>query len=240
MEILTNDSQLEAYMSEAYIAPDKPLLADEYLGHAIELDVDAVSDGQQVLIGAIMEHLEEAGIHSGDSTCFIPPQNVSDDILQKVEDWTERIGIGLNIIGCFNIHFAICDNELYVLEVNPRGSRTFPFVAKSTGIPLARIAARVTIGAGGYNCPVARTMVSDIFEEAFRDDEHFCGGYREYWEGVDGFEGDEGPIEIHFIDEVLPGYFWLFPVRDGLVNVGIGMLISEQRKQKGRKKSLKD
>ncbi len=147
MEILTNDSQLEAYMSEAYIAPDKPLLADEYLGHAIELDVDAVSDGQQVLIGAIMEHLEEAGIHSGDSTCFIPPQNVSDDILQKVEDWTERIGIGLNIIGCFNIQFAICDNELYVLEVNPRGSRTFPFVAKSTGIPLARIAARVTIGA---------------------------------------------------------------------------------------------
>ncbi|MDP6379400.1 MAG: carbamoyl-phosphate synthase large subunit, partial [Candidatus Thalassarchaeaceae archaeon] len=147
MEILTNDAQLDAYMSEAYIAPDKPLLADEYLGHAIELDVDAVSDGEQVLIGAIMEHLEEAGIHSGDSTCFIPPQNVSEEILQTVEDWTERIGIGLNIIGCFNIQFAICENELYVLEVNPRGSRTFPFVAKSTGIPLARIAARVTIGA---------------------------------------------------------------------------------------------
>ncbi|MDP6742195.1 MAG: carbamoyl-phosphate synthase large subunit [Candidatus Thalassarchaeaceae archaeon] len=147
MEILTNDAQLDAYMSEAYIAPDKPLLADEYLGHAIELDVDAVSDGEQVLIGAIMEHLEEAGIHSGDSTCFIPPQNVSEEILQTVEDWTERIGIGLKIIGCFNIQFAICENELYVLEVNPRGSRTFPFVAKSTGIPLARIAARVTIGA---------------------------------------------------------------------------------------------
>jgi len=147
MEILTNDAQLDAYMSEAYIAPDKPLLADEYLGHAIELDVDAVSDGEEVLIGAIMEHLEEAGIHSGDSTCFIPPQNVSQEILQTVEDWTERIGIGLNIIGCFNIQFAICEDELYVLEVNPRGSRTFPFVAKSTGIPLARIAARVTIGA---------------------------------------------------------------------------------------------
>ena len=147
MEILTNDAQLDAYMSEAYIAPDKPLLVDEYLGHAIELDVDAVSDGEQVLIGAIMEHLEEAGIHSGDSTCFIPPQNVSEEILQTVEDWTERIGIGLNIIGCFNIQYAICENELYVLEVNPRGSRTFPFVAKSTGVPLARIAARVTIGA---------------------------------------------------------------------------------------------
>ena len=89
MEILTNDTQLDAYMSEAYIAPDKPLLADEYLGHAIELDVDAVSDGDQVLIGAIMEHLEEAGIHSGDSTCFIPPQNVSDEILDLLELATE-------------------------------------------------------------------------------------------------------------------------------------------------------
>jgi carbamoyl-phosphate synthase large subunit len=146
MEILTNDDQLDAYMREAYIAPDKPLLCDEYLGHAIELDVDAVSDGEQVLIGAIMEHLEEAGIHSGDSTCFIPPQNVSEEVLAQVEEWTTKIGIGLKIIGCFNIQFAICDEKLYVLEVNPRGSRTFPFVAKSTGIPLARIAARVAIG----------------------------------------------------------------------------------------------
>ncbi len=147
MEILTSDEQLDAYMQEAFLAPDKPLLADEYLGHAIELDVDAVSDGTEVLIGAIMEHLEEAGIHSGDSTCFIPPQNVSAEILAQVKDWTEKIGLGLNIIGCYNIQFAICGDELYVLEVNPRGSRTFPFVAKSTGIPLARIAAHVTIGA---------------------------------------------------------------------------------------------
>jgi carbamoyl-phosphate synthase large subunit len=146
MEILTDDDQLDAYMQEAYINPDKPLLCDEYLGHAVELDVDAVSDGEQVLIGAIMEHLEEAGIHSGDSTCFIPPQNVSEEILAQVEEWTNKIGIGLKIIGCFNIQFAICEGELYVLEVNPRGSRTFPFVAKSTGIPLARIAARVAIG----------------------------------------------------------------------------------------------
>ena len=147
MEILANDEQLDAYMSEAYIAPDKPLLVDEYLGHAIELDVDAVCDGESVLIGAIMEHLEEAGIHSGDSTCFIPPQNVSEEVLAQVEEWTEKIGVGLNIVGCFNIQYAICDGTLYVLEVNPRGSRTFPFVAKSTGIPLARIAARVVIGA---------------------------------------------------------------------------------------------
>ena len=105
--------------------------------------------------------------------------------------------------------------------------------------PELTFTAPLTIGAGGYNCPVARTITEELHGEPLRDDEHFCGGYREYWEGVEGFEGDTGPIEIHFIDEVLPGYFWLFPVRDGLVNVGIGMLISEQRKQKGMKKSLK-
>jgi carbamoyl-phosphate synthase large subunit len=146
MEILTDDRQLDAYMSEAFIAPDKPLLVDEYLGGAMELDVDSVCDGEEVLIGAIMEHLEEAGIHSGDSTCFIPPQNVSQKIIEQVEDWTERIGVGLGIRGCFNIQFAIKDEILYVLEVNPRGSRTFPFVAKSTGVPLARIAARLALG----------------------------------------------------------------------------------------------
>ena len=98
--------------------------------------------------------------------------------------------------------------------------------------------APLTIGAGGYNCPVSRT-ITEVYGEPFRDDEHFCGGYREYWENVGGLEDSEGPIEIHFIDEVLPGYFWLFPVQKGVVNVGIGMLISEQRKQKGMKKSLK-
>ena len=105
--------------------------------------------------------------------------------------------------------------------------------------PELTFTSRVTIGAGGYNCPVASAITKEIHNEPLRDDEHFCGGYREYWEGVEGLDGGEGPIEIHFIDEVLPGYFWLFPVRDGLVNVGIGMLISEQRKQKGMKKSLK-
>ena len=98
--------------------------------------------------------------------------------------------------------------------------------------------APLTIGAGGYNCPVSRT-ITEVYEEPFRDDEHFCGGYREYWKNVGGLGDSEGPIEIHFIDEVLPGYFWLFPVQKGVVNVGIGMLISEQRKQKGKKKSLK-
>ena len=146
MEILSNDNQLEAYLTEAYLAPDKPLLVDEYLGHATEIDVDAASDGKDVLIGAIMEHLEEAGIHSGDSTCFIPAQNISEDMLERIKEQTKVIGIGLNIIGCFNIQFAIQGDMLYVLEVNPRSSRTVPFVAKSSGLPLARIAANITIG----------------------------------------------------------------------------------------------
>lgn len=166
MEILTDDSQLEAYMSEAYIAPDKPLLIDEYLGNATELDVDAVCDGEEVLIGAVMEHLEEAGIHSGDSTCFIPPQNVSEEILAQVEEWTTEIGLGLNIIGCYNIQYAICGGELFVLEVNPRGSRTFPFVAKATGIPLARIAAHITIGAKLCDLEIPKRMTDAVCVKA--------------------------------------------------------------------------
>ncbi|MDP6869475.1 MAG: carbamoyl-phosphate synthase large subunit [Candidatus Poseidoniaceae archaeon] len=146
MEILSNEKQLEAYLEEAYLAPDKPLLVDEYLGHAIELDVDAASDGEDVLIGAIMEHLEEAGIHSGDSTCFIPTQNIDAEMLERVRMETKKIGIGLGIKGCFNIQFAIQGENLYCLEVNPRSSRTVPFVAKATGVPMARIAARVTLG----------------------------------------------------------------------------------------------
>ena len=146
MEILSNDNQLEAYLGEAYLAPDKPLLVDEYLGHATEIDVDAASDGKEVLIGAIMEHLEEAGIHSGDSTCFIPTQNISQKMLDLIKEQTTIIGLGLKIVGCFNIQFAIQGEKLYVLEVNPRSSRTVPFVAKSSGLPLARIAAKITIG----------------------------------------------------------------------------------------------
>ncbi len=146
MEILANQQQLDAYLREAYLAPDKPLLVDEYLGHATEIDVDAAADGEDVLIGAIMEHLEEAGIHSGDSTCFIPTQNIPEPMLKRIEEQTKAIGLGLKIKGCFNIQFAIQGDQLYTLEVNPRSSRTVPFVAKATGLPMARIAANVTIG----------------------------------------------------------------------------------------------
>ena len=146
MEILANQQQVDAYLSEAYLAPDKPLLVDEYLGHATEIDVDAAADGEEVLVGAIMEHLEEAGIHSGDSTCFIPAQNIPESMLKRIEEQTKAIGIGLKIKGCYNIQFAIQGDKLYTLEVNPRSSRTVPFVAKATGLPMARIAANITIG----------------------------------------------------------------------------------------------
>ncbi|MBL6884975.1 MAG: carbamoyl-phosphate synthase large subunit [Candidatus Poseidoniaceae archaeon] len=146
MEILSNEQQLNAYLEEAYLAPDKPLLVDDYLGHATEIDVDAACDGTDVLVGAIMEHLEEAGIHSGDSTCFIPAQNISESMLAKIAEQTKIIGLGLKIKGCYNIQFALQGDDLYVLEVNPRSSRTVPFVAKATGLPMARIAANITIG----------------------------------------------------------------------------------------------
>lgn len=146
MEILTNDQELDAYLAEAYVAPEQPLLVDSYLGAAMELDVDAVCDGEDVLIGAIMEHLEEAGIHSGDSTCFIPPQHVSAAALAQIEADTRRIGLELGIIGAYNIQFAIQNDVVYVIEVNPRASRTVPFVAKATNIPLARIATLATLG----------------------------------------------------------------------------------------------
>ena len=146
MEILSNEQQLNAYLEEAYLAPDKPLLVDDYLGHATEIDVDAACDGTDVLVGAIMEHLEEAGIHSGDSTCFIPAQNISESMLGKIAEQTKIIGLGLKIKGCYNIQFALQGDDLYVLEVNPRSSRTVPFVAKATGLPMARIAANITIG----------------------------------------------------------------------------------------------
>ena len=147
MEIVHDQANLERYISEAVVVSgDSPLLVDEYLGHATEIDVDAACDGEDVLIGAIMEHLEEAGIHSGDSTCFIPAQNISEPMLEKIAEQTKIIGLGLKIRGCYNIQFALQGDDLYVLEVNPRSSRTVPFVAKATGLPMARIAANITIG----------------------------------------------------------------------------------------------
>ena len=206
-------------------------LVDESPLYVLDSIIFGSANGSEVRVMLPKEAYEAKGLQSG----YALPRQQFDWLMFYRGQQIVRENGGFVLQG-----FSVLEVTHETSEDGPKitGVRVKSGGLRGEGDELA-YTARVTIGAGGYNCPVARTMVSDIFEEPFRDDEHFCGGYREYWEGVDGFEGDEGPIEIHFIDEVLPGYFWLFPVRDGLVNVGIGMLISEQRKQKGRKKSLK-
>ncbi len=147
MEIVHDEIELESYMKEAVrVSRHHPVLIDSFLQNAVELDVDAVCDGEDVLIGGIMEHIEEAGVHSGDSACVIPTQSLPDAILERVRDYTKKISLGLGVIGLVNIQLAVKDGVVYVLEANPRASRTVPFVSKATGIPLAKIAAKVMIG----------------------------------------------------------------------------------------------
>jgi carbamoyl-phosphate synthase large subunit len=147
MEIVHDEIDLEAYMKEAVrVSRNHPVLIDSFLQNAIELDVDAVCDGEDVLVGAIMEHIEEAGVHSGDSACVIPTQSLSPAIIERVKDTTKKIALGLGVVGLVNIQLAVKDDVVYVLEANPRASRTVPFVSKATGIPLAKIAAKVMMG----------------------------------------------------------------------------------------------
>src|SRR5439155_11361501 len=128
-------------------SPDHPILIDKFLEDAVELDVDAVADATgAVIIGGIMEHIEEAGIHSGDSSCVVPPYRVAERHLQSIRDYTRRIARALNVVGLMNTQFAIKDDTVYVLEVNPRASRTVPYLSKATGVPLAKVAARIMVG----------------------------------------------------------------------------------------------
>lgn len=147
MEIVYNQEMLEEYMATAVKAsPEHPILLDRFLEGAVEVDVDAVCDGEDVYIGGIMEHIEEAGIHSGDSACCIPPYTIGEELLEKIEGYTASLAKALNVRGLINIQFAVKDESVYVLEVNPRASRTTPFVSKSIGEPLAKIAAKVMVG----------------------------------------------------------------------------------------------
>jgi carbamoyl-phosphate synthase large subunit len=147
MEIAHNLVEFETYIKEAVrVAKNHPVLIDSYLQNAIELDVDAVCDGKEVLIGGIMEHIEQAGIHSGDSACVIPTQSLPASVLDTVRDYTRKIALGLGVIGLVNLQLAVKDNVVYILEANPRASRTVPFVSKATGIPVAKIAAKVMVG----------------------------------------------------------------------------------------------
>lgn len=146
MEIVENQQDLEDYMRNAVKAsPEHPVLVDRYL-IGKECEVDAICDGKTVLIPGIMEHIERAGVHSGDSMAMYPPQNLSDEIMATIEDYTKRLALGLNCVGMMNIQFVIHDNQVYVIEVNPRASRTVPFLSKVTGIPMAQVATKAILG----------------------------------------------------------------------------------------------
>ncbi|MFY0692318.1 MAG: carbamoyl-phosphate synthase large subunit [Paracoccaceae bacterium] len=148
MEIVRDQAQLERYISEAVVVSgDSPVLLDSYLSGAVEIDVDALCDGKTVHVAGIMQHIEEAGVHSGDSACSLPPYSLSDEIIAQLRAQTEALALALNVVGLMNVQFAVKDDEIYLIEVNPRASRTVPFVAKAVGSPIASIAAQVMAGA---------------------------------------------------------------------------------------------
>ncbi|TQJ51056.1 carbamoyl-phosphate synthase large subunit [Phycicoccus sp. SLBN-51] len=148
MEIVYDDETLSGYVTRATVAsPEHPVLVDRFLDDAIEIDVDALYDGEEMYLGGIMEHIEEAGIHSGDSACTLPPVTLGDEELERVREATLKLAQGIGVRGLMNVQFALAQDVLYVLEANPRASRTVPFVAKATGVPIAKAAARVMLGA---------------------------------------------------------------------------------------------
>ena len=147
MEIVYDQEDLARYMRDAvHVSNDSPVLLDRFLDDAIEVDVDAVCDGEQVVIAGIMEHIEQAGVHSGDSACSLPPHSLSQEIQQALRVQVDQMARALGVVGLMNTQFAVQKNEIYVLEVNPRASRTIPFVSKATGIPFAKVAARCMVG----------------------------------------------------------------------------------------------
>ena len=148
MEIVYDDESLSGFIARATdITPDRPVLVDRFLDSAIEIDVDALFDGEELFLGGVMEHIEEAGIHSGDSACVLPAMTLTPEMAAEIAVATEKIARGVGVRGLINIQFAIADKQLYVLEANPRASRTVPFVSKATGVPLAKAAARISVGA---------------------------------------------------------------------------------------------
>ena len=157
MEIVYDRAGLHRYMREAVrVSGDNPVLIDRYLNDAIEVDVDCIADGETVYVAGVMEHIEEAGIHSGDSACSLPPYSLSPAMVTELKAETEAMAKALGVVGLMNVQYAIKDDEIYVLEVNPRASRTVPFVAKATGVAVAKIGARVMAGAKLARLPAGR------------------------------------------------------------------------------------
>ena len=147
MEIVYKRKQLKEFILEAFKVSDKnPILIDKFIDNAMEVDVDALSDGEQVFVAGIMQHIEEAGIHSGDSACSLPPVSIKSSLIKKIELQTKKLALALKVKGFMNVQFAIKNDEIFVIEVNPRASRTVPFVSKAKNLPLAQIASRVMAG----------------------------------------------------------------------------------------------
>ncbi|MBI2059177.1 MAG: carbamoyl-phosphate synthase large subunit [Nitrospirae bacterium] len=147
MEIIYDEAMLGRYVKEAiWVSPDHPVLIDQFLKDATEVDVDAISDGRTTVIGGVMQHIEEAGIHSGDSACALPPYSLSLRVTEQIREQTKRLAAALRVVGLMNVQFAVKDEEVYILEVNPRASRTIPFVSKAIGVPLAKLATKVLVG----------------------------------------------------------------------------------------------
>ena len=147
MEIVYSQDELLRYMNEAVqVSNESPVLLDHFLNAAVEVDIDAVSDGKKVVIGAVMQHIEQAGVHSGDSACALPPYSLSESVQSKMREMVKAMAIELNVIGLMNVQLALQDDKIYVIEVNPRASRTVPFVSKCIGTSLAKIAARCMAG----------------------------------------------------------------------------------------------
>jgi carbamoyl-phosphate synthase large subunit len=147
MEIVYNNEDLDIYLrTSADTSPEHPTLVDKFMEDYVEVDVDAVSDGEEVYIGGIMEHVEEAGVHSGDSSCVTPPITIHRALLDKIEDYTRRLALAVGVVGLMNVQFVVRGEDVLVIECNPRASRTVPFISKATGVPLAKVATRVLLG----------------------------------------------------------------------------------------------
>ena len=165
MEVVHKEDELKKYMRDAVqVSEDSPVLLDHFLHAAVEIDVDAVSDGETVVIGAIMQHIEQAGIHSGDSACSLPPYSLSKELQDKMREQVKRMALELGVCGLMNVQLAVQDGEIYVIEVNPRASRTVPFVSKCIGLSLAKVAAR---------CMVGKTLTEQNFTKE-RIPPYFC------------------------------------------------------------------
>jgi len=164
MDIVHGEDELRRYMTEAVkVSNESPVLLDRFLDHAIEVDVDALCDGQRVVIGGIMEHIEEAGVHSGDSSCSLPPFSLSEEVIAEIAAQTRKMATALKVVGLMNVQFAVRGEEIFVLEVNPRASRTVPFVSKATGTPLAQVAARCMVGQTLADQGIVEDLVSGFY-----------------------------------------------------------------------------